>query len=43
MEVVLIIAGIAVVLLLAELLLPTGGLLAFIGASGWSPRGSSLR
>ena len=34
MEVVFIIAGIAVVLLLAELLLPTGGLLAFIGGVG---------
>jgi membrane-bound serine protease (ClpP class) len=33
-EVVFIIAGIAVALLLAELLLPTGGLLAFIGAAG---------
>jgi membrane-bound serine protease (ClpP class) len=34
MEVVFIIAGIAVALLLAELLLPTGGLLAFIGGVG---------
>ena len=34
MEVVFVIAGIAVVLLLAELLLPTGGLLAFVGAAG---------
>jgi membrane protein implicated in regulation of membrane protease activity len=34
MEVVFVIAGIAVVLLLAELLLPTGGLLAFIGGVG---------
>lgn len=34
MEVVLIIAGIAVGLLLAELLVPTGGVLAVIGALG---------
>lgn len=34
MEVVFVIAGIAVVLLLAELLLPTGGLLAFVGGVG---------
>jgi membrane-bound serine protease (ClpP class) len=34
MEVVLIITGIAVALLLIELLLPTGGVLAVIGAGG---------
>ena len=34
MEAVWIIAGIAIGLLLAELLLPTGGFLAFIGAAG---------
>ncbi|MGZ5307841.1 MAG: NfeD family protein [Solirubrobacterales bacterium] len=34
MEVVFAIAGLAVLLLLAELLLPTGGLLALIGAAG---------
>lgn len=34
MEIVIIISAIAVGLLLAELLLPTGGLLAFIGAAG---------
>jgi membrane-bound ClpP family serine protease len=34
MEAVLVIAGIAVGLLLAELLLSTGGFLAFIGAAG---------
>jgi membrane-bound serine protease (ClpP class) len=34
MEVVFVIAGLAVLLLLAELMLPTGGLLAFIGAAG---------
>lgn len=34
MEVVAIIAGIAVLLLLVELLLPTGGVLALIGAAG---------
>jgi membrane-bound serine protease (ClpP class) len=34
MEVVVIIAAIAVGLFLVELLLPTGGLLAFIGAAG---------
>ena len=34
MEVVAIIAGIAVALLLIELLLPTGGVLALIGAGG---------
>ncbi len=34
MEVVWIIAGIAIGLLLAELLLPTGGFLALIGAAG---------
>jgi membrane-bound serine protease (ClpP class) len=34
MEVVVIISAIAVGLLLAELLLPTGGLLAFVGAAG---------
>jgi membrane-bound serine protease (ClpP class) len=33
-EVVWVIAGIAIVLFLAELMLPTGGLLAFIGAAG---------
>jgi membrane-bound serine protease (ClpP class) len=33
-EVVWIIAGIAIGLLLAELLLPTGGFLAFVGAAG---------
>jgi membrane-bound serine protease (ClpP class) len=33
-EVVFIIAGLAVLLLLAELMLPTGGVLAFIGAAG---------
>jgi membrane-bound serine protease (ClpP class) len=33
-EVVVIISAIAVGLLLAELLLPTGGLLAFVGAAG---------
>lgn len=35
MEIVFILAGIAVALLLAELLLPTGGALAFIGALGF--------
>jgi membrane-bound ClpP family serine protease len=39
MEVVFVIAGIAVVLLLAELLLPTGGLLAFIGGVGLAAAG----
>ena len=34
MEVVLIITGLAVALLLIELLLPTGGVLAIIGAAG---------
>src|ERR1044072_14050 len=34
MEVVVVISAIAVGLLLAELLLPTGGLLAFVGAAG---------
>ncbi|MFN2612452.1 MAG: NfeD family protein [Solirubrobacterales bacterium] len=34
MEVVVVLAAIAVALLLAELLLPTGGALAFIGAAG---------
>jgi membrane-bound serine protease (ClpP class) len=34
MEVVIIISAIAVGLLLVELLLPTGGVLAFIGAAG---------
>ncbi len=34
MEVVLIIAGIAIAVMLTELLLPTGGLLAVIGAIG---------
>lgn len=34
MEVVFVIAGIAIGLLLAELLLPTGGVLAVIGAAG---------
>ena len=34
MEVVYVIAGIAIALLLTELLLPTGGVLAVIGAAG---------
>jgi membrane-bound serine protease (ClpP class) len=34
MEIVLVIAGIAVGVMLAELLLPTGGVLALIGAAG---------
>jgi membrane-bound serine protease (ClpP class) len=34
MEVVYVIAGIAIALLLAEMLLPTGGVLAVIGAAG---------
>ncbi len=34
MEVVYVIAGIAIAVMLAELLLPTGGVLAVIGAGG---------
>lgn len=34
MEIVFVIAGIAIALLLSEMLLPTGGLLAIIGAAG---------